>query len=189
MPEIYFVRHGESQANLDGVVAGWRDSPLTEKGLLQATEEANMIAGQALKFDYIFTSPLSRAYDTATIIAEAIEFPKRDIVVMDDLKEKHGGKFEGQPINSLQVATPEEVQGAGAETFDEFARRVERVNGYLSRLGTASVLIVGHSGFYRMAKCLNEGLRPSEMVAMERPQNGKLLLYPHPDNSLLDKPA
>ena len=178
MTEIYFTRHGESRANADGVIAGWHDSPLTEKGIRQAHDEATRIHAEGIRFDTILSSPLSRAYDTAAAIAEANGFSAEDIIVIDDLREKGAGDFEGKPIHELYDATNEERVQAGAESFDGFAVRVQRANAEIAKYALGTTLIVGHAGFYRMTRCLAQGLPPSEMVHMEKPANGTLIEYP-----------
>jgi broad specificity phosphatase PhoE len=68
MKKIYFVRHGESEANVKKIVAGSEtDAAITEKGRVQAEK-----AGQELldkKIELIVSSPLTRTKETATIIA------------------------------------------------------------------------------------------------------------------------
>lgn len=67
MKTIYFVRHGECQANLDGVISGSRnDSPLTEKDRKQAGETGKSLANK--KMDLIISSPLSRVREAAEIV-------------------------------------------------------------------------------------------------------------------------
>ena len=175
---MYFIRHGESQANAEGVIAGWHDSPLTKKGIQQAYEEAATIRSQGLQFDMIITSTLSRAYDTAVIVAEEIGYSVESIVRLEDLREKYGGAYQGRSIESLHVASAEEVQGAGAESLDDFAVRVRRANQYIIENASGVILIVGHSGFYRMAAALAQGLTPKDMPRVARPDNGRLLEYP-----------
>lgn len=178
MPKVYFVRHGQSQANVDGVIAGWQDSPLTDLGMQQAQNEAQAIYSTGMQFDRILTSPLSRAYETAKIIAHAIQYPVVNIIVLDDLREKYGGDFEGKRIALLEVASAEEVTGAGAESFEEFAERVQRANVQIAQYVTGATLVVGHSGFYRMAQAVARHIPPSDMAKITRPDNGKLLEYP-----------
>ena len=49
---VYVLRHGQSEANRDGVCAGWADSPLTELGIQHAKNAGKMLRG--IKFDKIF---------------------------------------------------------------------------------------------------------------------------------------
>ena len=73
MAEIYFVRHGQSEANAANLVAGWRDYPLTKEGVNQATKEAQEIK-RKLHIGGMISSPLMRAHDTAKIIAQGNNF-------------------------------------------------------------------------------------------------------------------
>lgn len=178
MTEFYFIRHGESQANVDGVVAGWQDSPLTDEGIRQANIEAAGVRTSGIHFAMIVSSPLVRAYDTAKIVAEVNGYPIENIVALDSLKEKKSGTFEGRPPQELFDASDEDVVRAGAENFDDFAARVRRANTEIARVAFGTTLIVGHSGFYRMALCLARHVPPSDMTRMEKPMNGKLMQYP-----------
>ena len=72
---VYFVRHGESLANVNGTAAGAEDdSPLTEKGLRDAQavarEITKRIATGELHINKIVSSPLRRARQTAEIISQ-----------------------------------------------------------------------------------------------------------------------
>ena len=183
MAEIYFVRHGQSEANAANLVAGWRDYPLTEEGVNQATKESQKIK-RKFHIGGVISSPLMRAHDTAQIIAQGNNFPVEDIVLLDGLREKGYGELEGciSP-EELRGVSDENIVRAGGETFDVFAERVEQVNQqilyHLAQVGiSSSLLIVGHAGFYRMAQCVSKGLPPSEMVNMEKPNNSILLRYP-----------
>ncbi|MEW6636961.1 MAG: histidine phosphatase family protein, partial [Actinomycetota bacterium] len=65
--EIILVRHGQSTANASGVWQGQMEFPLSDEGRHQAR-----LAGRALaekRLDAIYSSPLSRAFETAEIIA------------------------------------------------------------------------------------------------------------------------
>lgn len=176
--EIYFARHGESVANASGVIAGWLDSPLTQKGVAQAQSEAVFMQHAGLKFDIIFSSPLSRAFDTANIIARHVDYSPEKIIVIDDLREKNGGTYEGALIGSLNAATDEDIVAAGGETFEVFAERVKRANSEIVRLARGRCLVVAHSGLYRMALCVHNNLPPSSMSTILKPGNGKLMKYP-----------
>jgi len=79
MTKYYFVRHGESESNCDGVLAGHLDYPLTDNGIRQAIDAAKSIKESGVKFDSMLSSPLSRAYDTAKIIASFNQYKEEDI--------------------------------------------------------------------------------------------------------------
>lgn len=178
MIDIYFIRHGESQANADGVIAGSLDSPLTERGIRQARDAAKVILAGGIRFDVIISSSLSRAHNTASIIAKAVEYPLNEIVVIDELQEKGAGGFEGGAIGALYAANDEEMRQAGAESFVNFAERVTRANALIKKRAIGTTLVVGHAGVYRMAQTLRQGLHPDEMKNMKKVPNGKLMEYP-----------
>ena len=178
MTNIYFVRHGESEANAAGVIAGTSESPLTEKGIEQAKHAAMVVHDEGHRFDTIISSPLSRAYDTAVIIADVLGYPKEHIIVIDELREKSGGTFEGGPIDALYAASPEAAREAGAESFDDFAERMKRATAQVVDAAQGTTLVVAHAGVHRMTQCLARGFAPSEMPNMDKVPNGKILEYP-----------
>ena len=60
------MRHGETNGNLRGVIQGWTDEPLNDKGRKLAKITAQAL--RDIKFDVVISSPLQRAYETAQII-------------------------------------------------------------------------------------------------------------------------
>lgn len=176
--QVFFVRHGQSQANLDRVLAGQSDSPLTELGKQQATEAGREINDLGLKIDLIISSPICRALDTAELTAKAIGYPLEDILQLEALKERDAGAFVGQPFASLYQATESQLVKAGAETGQELAVRVRAVNREINSRQEKVILLVGHSGFYKMATVLGQGLTPEHITEVETLPNASLLPYP-----------
>ena len=79
-PPIYFVRHGETDWNVQGLIQGWTDTPLNDKGHGQAKAVAQALAEMPELSDAHFVvSPLLRARQTMGHIAEALSY--RRIVV------------------------------------------------------------------------------------------------------------
>jgi len=70
---FYFLRHGQTDWNLQGRLQGHTDIPLNATGLDQAHAAADMLADQGI--DIIVSSPLVRALKTAAIISERIDRP------------------------------------------------------------------------------------------------------------------
>ena len=69
--EVYIIRHGKTDWNKECRFQGAKDIPLNEEG-----REAARKLGERLKdvhFDAVFSSPLSRAYETACIVANSAE--------------------------------------------------------------------------------------------------------------------
>lgn len=171
---IYFVRHGQSQANVDNVFAGPHyPAPLTLEGKQQAKATANDILSQHLKIDHILTSPLERARQTADIIALAIGFNPSEIKVMPELQEYDMGELSGKPmrnITSKQLVSAPEAEDPGA-----FRARVQ---GALNAAGQlpGNTLIVSHAGVGRMIETIKQNLDPSLFYDLPSHPNGGVVV-------------
>ncbi|MBI2021337.1 histidine phosphatase family protein [Candidatus Daviesbacteria bacterium] len=89
---FYIVRHGESELNLAGLIAGQLDSPLTESGREQAKKTGQLL--QAVDFKAAFSSDLKRARETAEIILEG-QSDVLPLTLTPLLRERHFGRFQG----------------------------------------------------------------------------------------------
>jgi probable phosphoglycerate mutase len=146
---FYFVRHGETETNLQRLVAGSIDTPLTARGRQQALDAAQLLAKEPVTA--VYSSPLCRARDTAAPIAERLRL---SVVVLPGLAERAWGALEGQPRASrVRDVTPQ-----GAETPIAFS---ERILGALAQIDSDAPLIVGHSGVFRVL-CHTLGIADSE---------------------------
>lgn len=181
MTRYIFVRHGQSTANADRTLAGWSDVSLTPDGMRQAHDTAGQIKRSGLLFDKIISSPLSRALDTATIIAQANNYPVENIVIIDELKERSGGSLELGPLRDLFRKSEQQRIEAGGESARQFHTRVEKANERIRQV-TADctvVLVVAHSGVYKMALTIHQGEPdPTAVYDMATPRNAVLLEYP-----------
>ncbi len=168
---IYFVRHGESQANLDEVFAGsGDDSPLTELGRQQAKSAAADLEG--VKVDRIISSPLSRAKDTAGIIAREIRYLS-DIKVDDRIREYNLGELAGRSVYPKRTSE-ELVSAQGAEDPKLF---LERIRSFLLDYKNAkgNILMVCHAGIGRMIEADRIGLDPSSFYEQDAPPNAHVI--------------
>lgn len=141
---FWFLRHGETDWNAQGLSQGSTDIPLNAVGLHQARRAARTLQGTGIAT--IVASPLSRARVTAEIVAEALGLP---VAFDEDLREVAFGEQEGQPMGDWYddwIAghyTP-----AGAESFATLlARAVAAVNRATAR--PAPVLVVAHGALFR----------------------------------------
>ncbi len=87
---IYLMRHGETDWNVQFRLQGSTDVPLNENGRAEARQTAKALG--RIPFDMVYTSPLSRARETAEIIAEGRNIP---VLPKEDLKEMNFGIYEG----------------------------------------------------------------------------------------------
>jgi probable phosphoglycerate mutase len=140
---FYFLRHGQTDWNVAKRIQGQTDIPLNEHGRQQAFMARNII-GQ-LNIGGVFTSQLSRAFDTAAIVKpDAIAV----LNVVDELKEVTIGERDGHQSGLwYQQWKAGEAIIPGAETRAEFRVRViEGLNKVLQQVETP--LIVSHGGVY-----------------------------------------
>jgi broad specificity phosphatase PhoE len=153
---IYFVRHGESEANVKAVFAGQKEnSPLTEKGREQALATAKEIKKEELKINRIISSPLKRSFETAKIIAEEIGFDSSKIVIDIRINEYDMGSLTGTPwgvISSVML-----VQAENAEDPESFKDRVCNCIKELNKL-SENVLVCSHAGVGRVLETIREGM-------------------------------
>ena len=94
---IYLVRHGQTDWNILGKTQGHGNSNLTDKGREQAIQLANSM--KKYPIDYIYSSELGRAIETAEIIGEQFNL---DVISNPALKEMGFGKWEGLLIKEIQ---------------------------------------------------------------------------------------
>lgn len=137
------MRHGLSLHNQIGKFSGRIDSPLTDEGRL-----AVKITGESIKdlsIDVIVCSPLSRAHESAEIIADVIGYPKTKILVSDLFSERDFGVLEGTKYIPIEVT--EEVEGI--ESIDDLMLRAEKGFSLLSRIESNNVLLVSHGAIGR----------------------------------------
>lgn len=91
---VTLVRHAESQANADGVIAtDVPGPPLTALGRTQSKQAAQRMSESG--FDAVFSSPLQRARQTAQYLADELG---DTVQIQDGLREIEGGIYEGQPV-------------------------------------------------------------------------------------------
>lgn len=178
--EILLIRHGQSTANASGVWQGQMEFPLSEKGRQQARLAGEALAGE--RVDAIYSSPLSRAFETAEIIARETRF-SGEVLPVRELMERAGGLLEGTTseqrlarnpeLMEKFLSIPEEERWAlvGAETDEEVLERFEAaIAGIRGRHGAGErVLIVSHGGCMRAF--LRQVLGPRALPGRQRLPN------------------
>ncbi len=153
---LAIVRHGETQANLEGRWHGHTDTPLSERGERQAQRAGDAVAAGA-PLDAIYASPLLRARHTAEAIGRATGVA---VEVDDALREYGIGRFEGMRFRELHERyrfwTQMRLDPDYAPHGGESPRAVtERLVGALHRAAAAHpggrVAVVSHGGALSMA--------------------------------------
>lgn len=160
MTVVYFVRHGESTANQDGICAGQTDVELTTLGVTQAKRAGRELRDENTPIDIIITSPLKRARKTAEIIADSVGYPISDIYETQLAMERFRGMYEGQPSSVQDGATSDDYARMGAESVEAMIVRANRLKSYIQALEVQSVLVVSHNQFGRVFVAVCRGESP-----------------------------
>jgi broad specificity phosphatase PhoE len=164
---LFTVRHGLTELNRDKRVGGRYDAPLIEEGRRQAREANGSFDG--IPFDVVISSPLSRALETAEIIAGV---RREDIVVEDGCTERSFGEMEGLTPAQVRERLPQvryvrighvdySLNPPGGETFDQLQARARR---FLERTlefhSGKKILLFGHENFLQQLHGVIYGLGP-----------------------------
>jgi len=142
MTQLCIIRHGETDWNLEGRTQGAADVPLNEQGRRQARCVAAYLARQ--RWEAIYSSPLSRAFETAQIIAEAAELAP--IHKDPRLAERDFGEAEGMDVYERR-ARFRWGDIPGAESWERVAERgLAAALDIVHANPDARVLTVAHGG-------------------------------------------
>ncbi len=138
------IRHGETTANRDSIIAGRLDVSLTPQGRAQARALQNCVWPKEFA---LFTSRMERAQETC-----ALGFPQQRFQPISDLRERDWGVFEGEPLAQLP---PRDGRPAGGEDWQDMINRVGAAIARCCDLaGPALPIMVCHSGVIRAARIL-----------------------------------
>lgn len=178
--EVYLVRHGETQSNLDRVFQGHLDTSLTERGKEQAECVARTL--ERIRFDAIYSSDLARAADTARVIASRQN--STDVVLNPGLREMHYGVLQGVPLNDAArvlepygiashwesgVFSARGLAAPGGESVRQVRNRASRfiaqVDAEHAPVDGQRILVVSHGGFLRVLVTVFLGLPASQRNA------------------------
>ncbi|MEO3810746.1 histidine phosphatase family protein [Sphaerisporangium sp. B11E5] len=142
--ELVFVRHGEAQCNVDGIVGGPRTcTGLTDLGRRQMAVTAAQLAieHEAARFTHLYAGPRLRLRQSGRILADALNLP---LTVSTSLDGPVHGEADGKPWHAIKTlfrggphAHPDRPWAPGSDTW----------NGYLHHAGTMlAALIRRHEG-------------------------------------------
>ncbi len=159
MTDIYLVRHGQTAWNREEIFRGRSDVPLDEIGLKQAE-----LAGfyfKEIKIDAIYSSPLSRAWQTAERIAQPHGIRVQPLQGIMDMSF---GKWEGHPHQEIKRMDPEtyrlwreephRARISGGETLDEVRERAMAALEEVIRLHPeGTIVLVSHRVVNKVLLC------------------------------------
>ncbi|HZP73212.1 MAG TPA: histidine phosphatase family protein [Gaiellaceae bacterium] len=162
MTTLLLVRHGETDWNSERRWQGHADEPLNETGRAQAREVADELADRSI--DAVYSSDLSRARETAEIIAARLGL---SVTTDARLREVDVGDWSGRLWSEIEQSDPlalERWHGGlkawnGGESYEEMgARVVAAVVELAARHQGETVLVVSHGGSMRACRASAAGL-------------------------------
>ncbi len=164
MTSIYLVRHGQTAWNKEEIFRGRTDVPLDETGLKQAELVGEYFKG--MEIHGIYSSPLSRAFQTAQKIAQ---FHNLKVQPLDGITDMSFGDWEGRPHQEIRekesktyrqwVEEPHLVRLPGGEGLDEVRARAMAALGDVIRKNPGKTLVlVSHRVICKVLICAILGL-------------------------------
>ncbi len=148
---IHFIRHGLTDATLEGRYIGHTDAPLSEDGIAQLTQmKENCIFPDV---GVVFTSPLSRCTKTAKIL-----YPDKNAIAIDGLIEYSFGEFENKTAQELKehpvfpkwLAGEKGVDPPFGESNEDFSARIcntlSKIIEGMMKTSTLNATIITHGG-------------------------------------------
>ena len=200
MIEIILARHGETDWNASETFRGRADVPLNEAGRKQA-EMLGEYLGQA-KIDFVYSSPLRRAVDTAGAVAGRWNL---EVNPVENLNDFHFGEWQGLSLQDVEeqypelyrdwLDTPEQVKIPGGESLEDVRRRaVPFIEDAIMRCGEGRIVFVSHRVVHKVLVCSLLGLDLSHFwnIRMDTCSvtrfscgDGRLVLTAHNDTSFL----
>lgn len=184
---FFLLRHGATELHSGKIVMGRYDAKLSDLGREQMETVGRALAGCRLNISTVYTTPLSRALESANIVDAAL---RAGVTVVEDLQELSLGAWDGMLIEDVKRRWPEEYARRGAELmsykfdaesesfYDLQYRSVRALKKLLMTDGSPDILIVSHAG---VLKCLYGNLMGESIDwAFDRfkPEKGELTLLP-----------
>ncbi|MCX8130658.1 MAG: histidine phosphatase family protein [Clostridia bacterium] len=186
---LIFVRHAEAEGNVIRRFHGWTDSPITEKGHIQAQKVAERL--KDIPIDIIYSSSLKRTLQTCEYIAKAKNLP---IIRTDQMKEINGGDWEGRRWDELPGLWPEEYDTwenkphahkmPNGENMEEFQRRLlNEVKRIIKENKGKNICIVTHGTAIRSMMCSFHNCSLEKMIDIPWYDNTSVTIIDYEDDN------
>ena len=154
MPKVYLLRHGQSEANVRGILAGPDNSvKLSEKGRRESRIVSKHL--QKIEFTHIYSSPISRCLQTVDPLTSAK--PQIPLLLEERIQEMNYGDWNGKDLKSLSKKRewksiqnqPSKFKFPQGESFTQLRKRVQSfLNEIESKTGP--ILVVSHGDVIKM---------------------------------------
>lgn len=118
---LYIVRHGQTDINLEKRAQGRKDKPLNEVGITQAIELKKKFEKEGLKFNDVYSSPQERAIQTAKIITS-----DGDVIIDKRLDVYNLDSADGMLMKDVKITgtVPDMSIYEGVESLEEYKSRI-----------------------------------------------------------------
>jgi len=154
---IYFVRHGETESNAQGIRQG-PDGPLSEKGREQALATARRFPKHKGRPQVIISSPYQRTKETAEIIAKELNMKVKysDLLVErknpTEIIGHWGGEREVRAIVDRMDKSyhADDLRVSDEENFTDLKKRAKKLLAFISRRWERRIIMVTHGIFLKM---------------------------------------
>ena len=191
MVRFIIVRHGYSEANKAKRFAGQSDVPLDAVGVAQAQSTSKYIL-DTYKVDAIYSSDLSRAYETVRPLSEALGM---DVIRRRDLREVDVGVWQGMLIEDVKTGFAEKYDAykenpgiyafEGGESYSEAMERAARAFADIAAESDGKTVVVGtHGGIIRALRTVWNGIPPEQMKDIHHVPNASVTVAEYEDGAV-----
>jgi probable phosphoglycerate mutase len=175
-PKIYFIRHGETDWNLEGRLQGQKDIPLNDVGRVQAEEAARKLQALVPHYEDLayVASPMTRTRETMEILRATLGLHPEVYRLDDRLVELTFGVWEGMTWKEVRKAEPalaalreqDKWHYAPPGGGESYAMLVDRIRPILDDL-TRDTVIVAHGGVARAFLSICCGVSSRQAASMD----------------------
>lgn len=177
---LVLVRHGQSDWNLKNLFTGWKDPDLTDKGQGEAKAAGQRLKAMGLNFDIAFTSALTRAQHTCSLILNELGQSDLKIIREQALNERDYGDLSGLNKDDARAKWGEEQVHVWRRSYDvpppngeSLKDTVARVLPYYCQeilprvLNGERVIVAAHGNSLRALVMVLDRLTPDTIPSME----------------------
>jgi len=197
---LVLVRHGESEWNKLNLFTGWRDPDLTEKGIDEARKAGELLKKDGYAFDIAFTSALTRAQHTLSLILD--ELGQRTIPIVENqaLNERDYGDLSGLNKDDARAKWGEEqvhiwrrsydIPPPGGESLKDTAARVlpyYEAEIFPQVKAGRNVIVAAHGNSLRALIMKLDGLSTEEILKLNLATGEPYVYRLNPDGSAASK--
>lgn len=172
MTDLYFIRHGQSEANVDSKIYYSKadaEITLTELGRQQALQAGQTLAKSLGDSPEIYFSPFCRAYETANIIAK--QFKRATLQESDLLRERTWGYLREIVDGGHKTESHFNFfyRPFGGESFcDAYSRAVKFLNALKNKKSDGPIIVVSHNEWIRVALLYTNQISLSDFNSQRR---------------------